>query len=63
MVKTSNSFSYTQSPPPVATLPLGTGNDLARMLGWGSGYENEDLETVIQDVHHAPVALLDRSVC
>ena len=46
----------------MATLPLGTGNDLARMLGWGSGYENEDLETVIQDVHHAPVALLDRSV-
>lgn len=48
-------------PPYIGILPLGTGNDLARVLGWGSGYTGEeDVNEVLTSVMMANVTPLDR---
>ena len=46
--------------PPVGVLPLGTGNDLSRSIGWGAGYTDEPISKIILALQSADVIDLDR---
>ncbi|KAM4809023.1 diacylglycerol kinase theta [Rhinophrynus dorsalis] len=46
--------------PSIAVLPLGTGNDLGRVLRWGAGYSGEDPYSILKSVDEAENVLMDR---
>ena len=47
--------------PQIAILPLGTGNDLARVLQWGHGFNaGDDVQEYLADIKQAKVSPLDR---
>jgi len=45
--------------PPIGILPLGTGNDLARIHGWGGGYNNASLLFILNQISDAYISMLD----
>ena len=53
----SVNFDY---PPSVAIIPLGTGNDLSNILGWGTGYKNEDILKFFNKIRSSKIEKLDR---
>jgi len=46
--------------PPVAIIPMGTGNDLSRSFYWGGRYKDKPVKKVLYDVTEADIGQLDR---
>ncbi|XP_078145255.1 diacylglycerol kinase theta isoform X1 [Centroberyx gerrardi] len=46
--------------PPIGIVPLGTGNDLARILRWGAGYSGEDPHHILVSLDEADEVQMDR---
>jgi len=46
--------------PAVGIIPLGTGNDLSRVLGWGTSYSTSDCSVIMESLDNISVIKLDR---
>ena len=60
-LKDCNVEAWKVKNPSVAILPLGTGNDLSRSLGWGPSFSDSDTLKILQNVNSdSKNILLDR---
>lgn len=56
---TEDVYSYLQCQ--LGVLPLGTGNDLARVLGWGPSCDDDtQLPQILEKLERASTKMLDR---
>eukprot|EP01135_Chromosphaera_perkinsii_P008681 Nk52_evm14s1444 gene=Nk52_evmTU14s1444 len=46
--------------PAIGILPLGTGNDLSRVMGWGPGYAGESVKKIMRQIEEADCVGMDR---
>lgn len=54
-------FAFLQKQCQVGVLPLGTGNDLARVLGWGASCDDDaHLPHLLERYEKATTKMLDR---
>lgn len=49
-----------ETEPPVAILPIGTGNDLSRTLKWGAGFSGKGVGNAIKQIEKACVVRMDK---
>ncbi|XP_046410513.1 diacylglycerol kinase 1 isoform X2 [Neodiprion fabricii] len=59
ILETMDHVQFLQQPA-VGVIPLGTGNDLARCLRWGGGYEGEAIYKVLKKIEKATPVMMDR---
>jgi diacylglycerol kinase (ATP) len=57
-----DSLKFSDPLPPIAILPLGNGNNLARALNWGTSYKYESAYDILSKLDHSRPILLDRLI-
>jgi len=48
--------------PAVGIIPLGTGNDLSRVLGWGTSFSDYDCSGIMNTFDNISIVKLDRLI-
>lgn len=55
-------IKHFQIDPAVGIIPLGTGNDLSRVLGWGTSYSDSNCFDIMDSLDNVSIIKLDRLI-